>query len=160
MATSSLWKVLSAWFLFRAYFLFCTLGSNGSGFHFLFFQLSSGLFLISGFLISETACTGLCNRRGSKTLEMAHPEKPTPSGFRAKNYKMRLGWNVLILLNPKFQVDWSTTSWDIHHWFGSRNFVFVLILHLILLFFSSNFTRSGSVSSLGLPQSAYLVLLH
>ena len=91
---------------------------------------------------------------------VAHPEKPTPSGFRAKNYKIRLGWNVLIPLNPKFQVDWSTTSWDIHHWFGSRNFVFVLILHLILLFFSSNFTRSGSVSSLGLPQSAYLVLLH
>ena len=103
---------------------------------------------------------GLCNRRGSKTLETAHPEKPTLSGFRAKNYKIRLGWNVLIPLNPKFQVDWSTTSWDIHHWFGSRNFVFVLILHLILLFFSSNFTRSGSVSSLGLPQSAYLVLLH
>ena len=35
--------------------------------------------------------TGLCNRRGSKTLETAHPEKPTPSGFRAKNYKIRLG---------------------------------------------------------------------
>ena len=59
--------------------------------------------------------TGLCNRSGSKTLETAHPEKPTPSGFRAKNYKIRLGWNVLIPLNPKFQVDWSTTSWDIHH---------------------------------------------
>ena len=27
-------------------------------------------------------------------------------------------------------------------------------------FFSTNFTRSGSVSSLSLPQSAYLVLLH
>ena len=94
------------------------------------------------------------------TLETCQPEKPTPSGFRAKNYKMRLGWNVLILLNPKFQVDWSTTSWDIHHWFGSSHFGFVLILHLILLFFSSNFTRSGSVSSHRLPQSAYLVLQH
>ena len=40
-----------------------------------------------GFLTS----TGLCIRRGSKTLERAHPEKPTPSGFRAKNYKIRLG---------------------------------------------------------------------
>ena len=49
--------------------------------------------------------TGLCNRRGSKTLETAHPEKPTPSGFRAKNYKIRLASNVLIPLNPKFQVD-------------------------------------------------------
>ena len=49
--------------------------------------------------------TGLCNRRGPKTLETARPEKPTPSGFRAKNYKIRLGWNVLIHLNPKFQVD-------------------------------------------------------
>ena len=49
--------------------------------------------------------TGLCNRRGSKTLETAHPEKPTSSGFRAKNYKIRLGSNVLIPLNPKFQVD-------------------------------------------------------
>ena len=29
----------------RLFFLFCTLDSNGSGFHFLFFQLSSGLFL-------------------------------------------------------------------------------------------------------------------
>ena len=53
----------------------------------------------------KSLSTGLCNRRGSKTLETAHPEKPTPSGFRAKNYKIRLGWNVLIPLNPKFQVD-------------------------------------------------------
>ena len=56
-------------------------------------------------LFFQRLITGLCNRRGSKTLEMAHPEKPTPSGFRAKNYKIRLGWNVLIPLNPKFQVD-------------------------------------------------------
>ena len=40
---------------------------------------------------TDTYHTGLCNRRGSKTLETAHPEKPTPSGFRAKNYKIRLG---------------------------------------------------------------------
>ena len=46
-------------------FLIFFLGPNGSGFHFLFFQLSSGIFLISGFLISETACIALSVDRGS-----------------------------------------------------------------------------------------------
>ena len=86
---------------------------------------------------AQCLSTGLCNRRGSKTLEMAHPEKPTPSGFRAKNYKMRLGWNVLMLLNPKFQVDWSTTSWDIHHWMAAA----ILDLFWFCILYSSFFLQ-------------------
>ena len=34
-------------------------------------------------LESIKAETGKGNRKGSVTLETAHPEKPTPSGFRA-----------------------------------------------------------------------------
>ena len=50
-----------------------------------------------------------CNSRGSKTLETALPDKPTPSGFRAKNYKIRLGWNAIIPLKKKI------SSWLINH---------------------------------------------
>ena len=39
------------------------------------------------------------------TLETGQPEKPTPSGFKAKDYKAWLGLNVLKPLNPKFQVN-------------------------------------------------------
>ena len=74
----------------------------------------------------------LCTAR-----ETAQPEKPTPSGFRAKNYKMRLGWNVLMLLNPKFQVDWWTDGWDIHHWLAAA----ILDLFWFCILYSSFFLQ-------------------
>ena len=65
-----------------------------------------------------------CNRNKPLTLETGQPEKPTPSGFKAKDYKAWLGLNVLKPLNPKFQVNWWTTSWDIHHLIWQQPFYF------------------------------------
>ena len=59
-----------------------------------FKKMEQAIELCGHYLETFTMVRVNCNRKGSVTLETAQPKKPTPSGFRTKNLKIRLAGNI------------------------------------------------------------------